>query len=431
VVEVRHLFFNTPVRRKFLKSPATELRHTVEAVTRIALARPDAAFQLTHGRRPVLRLPAVDGPLPRIRPLFSDQVADALLPVNEETPAMSVTGYAGAPSLAENSSRLQYVLLNGRYIRDRAVQRAVMEAYRGRMLTRAFPVVFLYLWMDPSRVDVNVHPTKIEVRFRDPGAVYTLVLAGLERALAQASPTPGAAPSTGPAPERHERVERAMEDFFLRRPSPVARPAGAAPAALDAAPPPSATPVHNVIQVCGAYLIEETADGFRVIDQHALHERLLYTELAARSREATVSRQRLLIPEVVELRPAEFLLVMEVRDYLARLGMEVAEFGENTAAVHTVPHLMRDVNAGRLLRDLIEDLQREGDGKAEASREERLLLAMACRGAVKAGKRMSQAEIEALLDRRDRSGAGNTCPHGRPHTLDFRLDDLERQFHRR
>ena len=442
-VEVRNLFLNTPVRRKFLKSGATELRHATEALTRLALAHPEVTFHLTHGKRPVLRLPGAEGTLPRLQALFGADIADQLLPVNEETPALNVTGHVGPPSLARSSTQMQYVFLNGRYIRDRAIHRAIIEAYRGRMVSRTYPVVCLYLWMDPGRVDVNVHPTKIEVRFRDPGAVYALVLTAIERALAAAAGG-GVQPQDGG--DRQERVARAMQDFFAtQRPRDPERqgfrPGRGAPpdpsgtsVAPGEAPPPAQGPAlgpRNVMQVGGSYIIEETDEGFRVIDQHALHERLLYAELAARAQEAAVSRQRLLIPGVVELKPADFLLAMELREGLGRMGLEVAEFGENTVAVHTVPHMIRDADPGRLLCELLEDLREGNEGAPGATREEKLLRALACRGAVKAGKTLSRGEMEALLDRRDRTSPEPTCPHGRPHTLTFRTSELERKFHRR
>ncbi|HRU07059.1 MAG TPA: DNA mismatch repair endonuclease MutL, partial [Candidatus Brocadiia bacterium] len=228
IIEVRNLFHNTPVRRKFLKTAATEARHAAEAVTRLALPRPGVTFHLTHDTRPVLRLAAAPDARARALDLFGPDTAEALLDLNQETPALSVTGFAGPPTLAQRSPQMQYAFLNGRYIRDRVIQRAIAEAYRGRMVARTFPVVILFLWMDPQRVDVNVHPTKIEVRFRDPGAVYTIVLAALERALACAATAPsGRAPAARtsappPAPalaEAPRRVEQAMRDFFTSPPS--------------------------------------------------------------------------------------------------------------------------------------------------------------------------------------------------------------------
>ena len=433
-LEVRHLFYNTPVRRKFLKTKATEFRHVSEAVTRQALAHPEVAFRLTHGRRTSLRLPAVDDAQTRIRAVFGGEIADALLGVDEQTPAMSVTGFVGPPALAQRSTNMQYVFLNGRHIRDRAMTRAVMEAYRGRMVSRTFAVVVLYLWMDPSRVDVNVHPTKIEVRFRDPGAVYALTLTALERALADTAPVAGAAPAESGPVGREAGVRKAMQDFFsgprsAPRSTPPPSP-GLAPAAPAVAPGREAPP-RNVTQIGETYIVEETADGFRLIDQHALHERLLYRELARRSREASVARQRLLIPEVVELKPADFQLALELRPALERLGLEIEEFGPSAVAVHAVPHMMRAISPSDLLRETIDELRQEAEGDARITREERLLRSLACKGAVKSGKRLNRAEIEALLDQRDRADLPPTCPHGRPHTLTFRLDELDRQFRRR
>jgi len=179
------------------------------------------------------------------------------------------------------------------------------------------------------------------------------------------------------------------------------------------------------------YIVEETASGFNLIDQHALHERLLYDDLCARAREATVSRQRLLVPEVVELKPADAMMVMELKDSLARVGLEVEDFGGGSVAVQAVPHMMRHANPAALLKEIVEDLRAAAEDSSSVPREERLLRSLACRGAVKAGKPLRPGDIEALLDQRDRLCPAPTCPHGRPHTLVFSAADLERQFRRR
>ena len=476
LVEVRDLFFNTPARFKFLRSTATELRHIVEMMTRLALPHPALALALVHNGKPVLKLPGCAPPgaagqaqapqilAERLESLYGAEFVRRLLPVRSETSAMLLSGFVSPPGEGE-ASALQHFFLNGRAIRDRALQRAVAEAYRARLAHGRFPAVFLSLEIDPGRVDVNVHPTKIEVRFRDSGAVFAQVLTALEKALRAAAPT-SAEPSKPPASaaERRENVRQAVTEFFdrssgrrdfpppgtgartaaSREPAPPAQPPQNAPpfepppAAPQAAPhpspvaaqPPAPAPPRNFIQIHDRYLVEETPGGFLVADQHALHERILYEELKQRVSHAAVPRQRLLIPEIVDLRPADFLRVMEMRETLLKMGVEVEPFGEKTVAVHAVPHLATGANPRELLLEILRETAEESEGDT-TDRQERLLRVIACKAAVKAGDRLSRTQVEALLDRRDQIGPETICPHGRPTTLRFDLRDIERQFLRK
>ncbi len=494
LIEARDLFFNTPARLKFLRTSATELRHVVEMLTRLALPHPQVAFQLTHNQKPVLRLEPAAGARERMAALFSPKLAESLLPLESRSSAMEIHGFISPPGAGETQS-LQYIFLNGRYIRDRAIQRAIAEAYRSRMMRGKFPALFLDLQMDPARVDVNVHPTKIEVRFRDSGAVFAQLLSALEKTLASAggvagiSPAPAEAERREPVPEsqRKENVRKAVIEFFERTAAVSPRPEGGAgalssvvgaqhlsaeaPAKAEAAPsdvpppqndaqtaqaaiaPPltggraqhaaplqpgqpslathtSPASIGAFFQVHDSYIVEETPDGFLLIDQHALHERILYEELRRRVSQASVPRQRLLAPEVVELRAAEFLQVMEWRASLLKMGLEVEEFGERTVAIQAVPHMATGVDPRELLMQLLRDKEERAAGRP-VEREELLLRSIACKAAIKAGERLSPARIQALLEQRNRIGPEPTCPHGRPTTLRFRLDEIEKQFKRK
>ncbi len=482
IVEVRDLFYNTPARRKFLRTAPTELRHATEAVTRIALPHSAMAFTLLHNDRPILRLHPASSPRERAATIFGDAFCERLLSVYSQTAALVVTGLVTPPGEGLRSSR-QYVFLNGRYVRDRAIHRAIAEAYRSRLMKGRYPGVVLYLQMDPARVDVNVHPTKVEVRFRDPAAVFAQVLSAIEMALQSAGPLAGRSDAARPTSTRTEsadKVRLAMADFFersgrqpqneLHRPGPGGRsvtqqpsdratgsaaqpsvvrttsgveseegalrehPASeTTPAIADPAEIPSVTGIgrpRTFCQVHDSYIVEEVADGLLLIDQHALHERIIYDDLRRRSGRAPIPRQRLLVPEIVDLTPDDLLHIEEMGDDLRRLGIEVAPFGERTVAVHAVPHVGGEVNP----RDLLLDLLRTAGEAVEdrpGDREERLMRVIACKAAVKAGDRLSRAQIEALLDQRSRIGPEPTCPHGRPTTLHFSLDDLEKQFRRK
>ena len=480
LVEVRNLFANVPVRRKFLRSVQTELGHCMEAVTRIALAHPGIAFRVTHNRRETLRLPAVESTAARIEALFGSELVGVLSPVEVQSAALRCFGFAAPPTHDRANSQMQYVFLNGRYIRDKLVFRAIADAYRGMLMARRFPICFLFLEMAPRWVDVNVHPTKIEVRFRSPGAVYSPVREALARALRerQGPGTGDREPESEPRPPtsgRRERIRRAIADFFESHPTPEDHPAAESPsisapdaaeaavgvisppplspsAKTDASPPASALAPpaqapgpaasapstrlrtglrRRFCQTHNAYIVEEVEGGINIIDQHALHERILFQELQEQAREAKVMRQRLLIPATVELSPRDFQTVLARQEELARFGIEVAEFGANTIAVHSVPQMLRECSPAQFLTDLIDDLANEGRTAGPTSQTERILAAVACKAAVKAGQELNTEQVKALLDRRDGINIPPTCPHGRPITLFFSLEDLEKQFRRR
>lgn len=473
IVEVRNLFFNTPARQKFMRTVPTELRHCVEAVTRLALPHVALRVEVTHAGRELLKLAPANSFRDRIGSVLGEEAAGALLPVHSESSALSVSGYVSPPG-AGGSSATQYVFLNGRYIRDRAIHRAVAEAYRSRLMKGRYPTVILNLQMDPNRVDVNVHPTKVEVRFRDSGAVFAQVLTAIEKVLSGAGPS-RPQHETGPGQQRREQVRTALSDFFRGRPSqepappgrqrpigapsrPAAPPRPAspdetetgrapAPPPPEAARPPVAEPTEEppqpapepsvptaprdrgVFQLHNSYLVEETDDGFLLIDQHALHERILYEELRRRLTDAAVPRQRLLVPELIDLKPQDFLHVTEVADTLRRLGVEVEPFGERTIAVQAVPHMARGMNPRELITELIEEGLAGPDRPTD--HQDRIMQMIACKAAVKAGDRLRPAQIAALLDQRDRLGPEPTCPHGRPTTIRFTGHDLEKLFRRK
>ena len=454
IIEVRDLFFNTPARRKFLRTTPTELRHALEAVTRLALPYPALSVHLVHNNRSILKLPRCETQRERLGAVWGDDTCAELVPVHSESSAMTLTGFVSAPGAGAGSSA-QYVFLNGRYIRDRAIRRAIAEAYRSR-----FPAVCLYLLIDAGRVDVNVHPTKVEVRFRDSGAVFAQILTALERALSSAGPVRGAVPPATRS-ERRERVKTALADFFEKSPrsdrvsvtaqksSDREPEAGSQKSGLrvegsgtenqkseirDQKPeipaPVAAPPMpRHCFQLHDAYIVEEVTDGFLLIDQHALHERILYEELKRRAVHTAAPRQRLLVPELIELRPQDFLRIMEIKEELLHMGVEVEAFGERTVAVHAVPHLAGGVNGRELVFEILQD--DEATTGPASERQDRIMQTIACKAAVKAGDRLSRGRIEALLDQRDRIGPEPTCPHGRPTTVRFERDDLEKMFQRK
>ena len=454
-VEVRNLFYNVPVRRKFLKSPATEMAHVTEAVTRLALAHPEIHFVLTHNDRTVFNLPATDDRARRIGEFFGREIAENIIPVSARQPELEIEGYLLPPSVDRSNTAMQYTYVNGRYVRDRTLFGAVAQGYRGLMMPHRSPVCFLFLTLDPHDVDVNVHPTKIEIRLRHGREVYARLLEAIKETLRQAKLTPQVSISTERAEQpdqKREAIRLAISDFFADRkeaPEKTPRHAATHGPGSAAAPPvrtplpatgPTAAPQREAppqvqygacVQVLDSYLIEEAPEGINVIDQHALHERILYNSMQERLHSGPLNSQRLLVPELVELPKPEFFVVMELKDDLARFGMELEAFGENTIIVRSYPQMLRRFDGRTFFQDLLEELEGPEGVRNVERRLDKLLKLMACRGAIKAGERLSPAQIRNLLEQRAGAGQTDTCPHGRPTAVLITRKELDKQFRRR
>ena len=527
-IEVRNLFFNTPVRRKFLRATATELGHVSEAFLRIALALPQIHLTLRHNDRPVFDLPATSNWLQRIAAALGRPLAEQLIWVQSADGPVRLAGYVAHPSESRSNNRAQYLFLNGRYIRDRSLQHALGEAYRGLLMTGRFPVALLSLTMPPDEVDVNVHPTKLEVRFQNSGQLYSQLLATLRTKFlatdltarvqtpAEADPAAaldaeqaavvrqqvvdwakgaiqswggGAGVSALPAaplvfpprqPLELTRLDRSWtpavrgtddrtQPHFPGSGAGVAaranEPAGSAPAwpsgLTDLDPPAAgihpldpaaagmyplaqaATPAAEEVfgrqprneplramQVHDRYLVTENEAGVVVIDQHALHERILYEQLRQRVAEGAIESQSLLVPEPVDLSPSEAAAVLEHRELLAQLGMRVEPFGGETVLVNGYPAMLANVNPVEVLRGLLEPLAAGGKLPDRRDLLDELLHMIACKAAVKAGDRLAPEEIKALLDHRHLVDDSHHCPHGRPTELVFSREELDKQFGR-
>ena len=436
-VEVRNLFFNVPVRRKFLKSPATEMAHVTEAVTRLALAHPGVHFVLTHNGRTVFNLPASDGRAPRIGEFFGREIAGSIIPFSSRSPEVNVEGYLLPPSVDRSNTTMQYSYVNERYVRDRTLLGAVAEAYRGLMQPRRSPVCFLFLTLDPHDLDVNVHPTKIEIRFRHGRDIYVRLTEAMKQTLRGAKLTPQVAIVSAPLrahDEKREGIRTAIADFFAARKDsggPVAPHMGPARRAGTAAPTaPPAVQYGNCVQVLDTYLIEEVPEGIRVIDQHALHERILYDSMQSRLNSGPLNSQRLLVPELIELTKPEFFAVLELKDDMARFGMELEPFGEDTIIVRSYPQILGRFEGRSFFQGLMEEMEGPHGARRVEGRIEKLLKLMACRGAVKAGERLSPGQMRSLLEQRAAAGEPDTCPHGRPITILITRQELDRQFRR-
>jgi DNA mismatch repair protein MutL len=502
-IEVRNLFYNTPVRRKFLRASQTEIGHCTEAFTRIALAQPAVHFTLRHNDKLLYDLPPTSDWQERIAALAGRDLAQGLIPLENRDGEMRLTGFAADPQHSRANNRMQYLFLNGRFIRDRALQHALGEAYRGLLLGGRFPIAFLQLQAPAEAVDVNVHPTKLEVRFADSGRVYALVLGTLRKKFLATDLTarvrapltsvePAAAAVDMAAIEEHRRqlVDWAQGALASGRREPPGRSPLRDEVAADSqgalelrfeppqgpqleltrldrvwqAPPvserrheaaelagrlaaksntmesyreadASRSPEtrlrsHLGFQVHDRYLITENEVGMVVIDQHALHERILYEQLREKVLAGQMEMQRLLVPEPVTLSPAEANAALAAKDALAQLGIEVEEFGGDTVLVSSYPAMLANLSPADMLRQVVELLLAQPQSPSRRDLIDELLHMIACKAAIKAGDHLSAEEITALLEQRHCYQDAHHCPHGRPTALVFTREELDRRFKR-
>jgi len=490
-VEARNLFFNTPARRKFLKGTATEFGHISETLVKLALAFPMVAFKLLHDGKLALDLPAVAEPMQRWLAAWPEEFATRKLNLDEGDAEIHLGGIIGLPDLARPTPKYQYIYLNGRSIRDKFIQHALREAYRGLTEPGRYPAAVLMLNMPPGDVDVNVHPTKSEVRFRDSNRIHGLILTGVRRVLLANDLAPRAvaaaldgfkSPEAGQSDVRQKLAsffKSSLADEPAAAPTPtwdlqpppapptplpaitgtqlVSTPAGAAvdqtgtQLVSPVSPPPEPTagetscvpvpvcgetsyvPVSGrapAIQLHNSYLVAQSDDGMIIIDQHALHERIMYEELLARLSRGPLESQHLLIPQTIRVSSRQLELLEQIQPLLKKLGIEADAIGPTSAAVHAFPTFLHRLTPGDFLRELLERGEQE---LLDLNHEEvlhEILDMMACKAAVKAGDVLTSAEIDALLARRHLIDRASNCPHGRPTTLSLSLKDLEKQFKR-
>ena len=521
-IEIRNLFENTPVRRKFLKTVSTEFGHISEQFARVALANPRLHMVLRHNDKPVYELPASEKPLDRLKLFFGSDLTNDLIPVESNHSGVRMWGYVGHPNNSKSSRKHQYLFLNGRWIQDRSLMYALTEAYRGLLMVGRQPVAFLFIELPPDRVDVNVHPTKIEVRFQDGQQLFRQLLSmirttflGLDlqsqlRVPVNATANGGGllsgfAPPVSRPMERQRELTNDFANFMTNRIGDGASPAridapwggspnlpepsvtghsnNAAPATKSDSPDGSGaeeegaeaqewqaeqsqgtyvprseeqagnqgplpneqatdavattnhfTPSFRAMQIHDCYLVVETPEGITVIDQHALHERIMYEYLRERVLAGAVESQRLLVPQPVEVTAKEASLLLEQTESLNKVGLGVEDFGNGTLLVSRYPAMLRRVDLQELVRDLIETLDGAGTNGVQTSARrdilDELLHMMSCKAAVKAGQRLSQEEIDSLLVQRHLIHDAHHCPHGRPTALSLSRMELDRQFGR-
>jgi DNA mismatch repair protein MutL len=425
-VTVRRLFFNTPARRKFLRSERSETRASVQALTVLALARLDVSFKLTSNGRVVLDAPRVSAVADRIAALFGRKTAEQLLPVEFNTGPVSVRGFVQRPADAKASGRKAFLFVNGRPFRDPFLIRAAEAGYRATLTPGCRPTLFLSLGVPGDRVDVNVHPAKLEVRFVD----RMLVERTVEEAVREALRPIAAAPSVSRAPYEEAdpgigTADRGLPHVSAETPQPAARPPSLFP---EPGPDKIAHSGAPLIQIFDTYIVFEAPDGLVFVDQHSAHERVLYERAIAALKGHGTAAQHLLLPLTLDLEPNELDVVESDRELLAAIGFEVEGFGGRSIIVHAVPNPHPRFDARRCLEELVADLT--GGWLSGLNRLERFAATFACRAAIKAGQRLDQAEMRELLDRLFACELPPHDVHGRPTIVRLPKAELERRFGR-
>ncbi len=451
-VEVRDLFFNVPARRKFLRTESTEFAHLVRMLERLALSRFDVGFSLAHNGKMVWTLPAAADSaarLARVARLCGEEFAAHVIELRHDTESLVLHGWLALPTFSRSQSDLQFAFLNGRFVRDKLLAGATRLAYQDVLFNNRFPAYLLYLELDPTLVDVNAHPQKLEVRFRDARRIHDFLFRTVERALADTRPS---AESAGSAPldwltgsAQHTNLPApAQARFFL--PQAQHRPAADAYRGLvesavianvaDSVRPPSAeaesatAPLgHAIAQLHGVYILAQTAEGVVLVDMHAAHERVMY-EAMKKLLLGERAQQRLLVPLLLRVSPAQAEAADEHAAEFAALGFELTRLAPEQLALRAVPSLLAHREPARIVRDVLSDLVETGESRHVEESLNHLLATMACHAAVRAQRQLSLPEMNALLRDMEHTDRADQCNHGRPTWVRLSMSDLDRLFMR-
>jgi DNA mismatch repair protein MutL len=433
-VEVRNLFYNTPVRRRFLKSVGTEFLHIHRVVDQMALSKPDIQFRLIHDGREVLNVPKTAELSIRIEAILGRETYEELIPVEFQDETISLRGYIGRPTLTLSTTRSIFSYVNDRFVRDRTVNRSIFDAYRTLIPRDRYPIAILFMDLSPHHIDVNVHPTKREIRFRDPEKVYRSIHLALESRL---KPAPG-----------DERISRAIETYWQER-GAVGRIAEATaeyatterrgiengPVFPEFSQEAQRGGFYSSLlplgQIGGTYIVCQGPKGLVLIDQHAAHESVLFETMRRQLADSAVVRQRLLFPRVVEVSQAEGHIAEAYKDELEVLGLEIEAFGGTTFVIKSVPQVVAGEGAETFFKDVVGELASEGRTLKGQAVSEKILSVMACHGAIRANRPLRDEEMQALLCDLDGVDFASTCPHGRPIFSEIDYRELDKMFKRR
>lgn len=447
-IAVKNLFFNTPARRKFLKGKPTETRHITEQVVRVALSNPELRLKYSNDKKTILDLPSGDLKA-RIGAIFQKNYSQYLQEVNNKYQAMSLDGYVGNLNLVRKSKGEQYLFLNGRYIQNRLMNSAVFSVFRGLVKRSEYPFFVLNLQIDPAEVDVNVHPTKIEVKFADEWRVYNFIkmfVAEALRDIIQTAPSfsppvalqdsPKNAQFTisshrsGKNPRLPEETQRLMFDsnYQSQKETDYLQKAQNFPEYFLEAQSDAPFECGNIWQIHNKYICAEIRNGIVIIDQHVAHERVLYEKAMQSFSETEAPAQQLLFPVVIEFSPEDYSILLDVLPFMKKIGFQMRNFGGRSVVLEGVPGEMRSGEEGKIIKQII-DYTKEYAMQNDPV-QEKVAAAYACKGAVKAGDPLTKEELQALVDQLFATEEPYFCPHGRPIVVNYSLDEIDKRFER-
>jgi len=441
-VEVHDLFYNTPARRKFLRTERTEFGHIEKWIRRLALSRPDVAITLTHNRRPVLQLRAATSDeerRQRVAKICGETFAEHAIFLQHETDGIALSGWIGLPTFNRSQPDLQYWFVNGRSIGDRSLSHAAKHAYRDVLFHGRFPAYVLYLTVDPATVDANAHPAKHEVRFRDGRRIHGVVSQTIETALRETRPGGhNVTPMPASMPPSFDQGSMVLRDrvqpsglavretlaAYDRLAGVPATPASPVPAADGDVPPLG----YAIAQLAGVYVLAENRDGLIIVDMHAAHERIVYEKLKAAFDDKEIVRQPLLVPVSVSVSENEADLVEQSTNTLQQIGLVADRAGPTTLVIREMPGLLKDADAEALLRDVLSDLAEAGQSNRVEDTCHEFLATMACHNSVRANRNLTMNEMNALLREMEVTKHADQCNHGRPTWTAISMTELDRLF---
>jgi DNA mismatch repair protein MutL len=448
-IELREMYFNTPARRKFLKSEATEFAHCEEAFKRIALSRPDVAFSLQHNGKTVWQMPAQNAAA-RVAAILGVEFGHAAVTVTRTAANLTLQGLAALPAYSRSSRDAQYFFVNGRFVRDKVASHALRQAYQDILHHQRHPAFVLFLELPPEQVDVNVHPAKSEVRFRESQGIHQFIFHTLQQALAVPASGQNAQTPATHQPAPYIPIQQSMRLGVAERESAYrlweaqtgkgeeGREKGNAAPAFDSTLPPSPFSLPEseaplgfaLAQLSGVYILAQNEHGLIVVDMHAAHERIVYEKLKASLDAEKIATQPLLIPVSFYADPLEVATVEAEQDALNKLGFDIAQLSPNTLAVRAMPVMLKQSEAEAAARDVIDELREFGASRAMTERRDELLSTLACHGAVRANRILSVTEMNALLREMEQTERSGQCNHGRPTWFQLGMNDLDKMFMR-
>lgn len=447
IMEVRDIFYATPARLKFLKSDVTETGYIVEVLERLAMANPKIAFRLSNEKKLLFDFPAQD-PLGRLSEIMGEDFSDNAVPVEDIADGYHLYGYAGVPTLNRGNAKQQYLFVNGRPVKDKVLIGAIRAAYQDFLARDRYPLVALFLDIEPILVDMNVHPAKTEVRFRDANKVRAIIVSALRKALGDAGHKASTTVAASALSSFRSPVSQQVLPFrpVSYKPETHYVPKAALGAAASTAPLVAEEQYFEVktentveiyplgiakAQLHDTYIVSQTSDGLVITDQHAAHERIVYERMKRQIETKSLERQALLVPEVIECTPDEQQHLMNYCDDLLQFGLNVEAFGADSILVREVPAILGDVSASALVRDLIDELDVYGEPVSLKEKVAQVCGTMACHGSVRAGRKLSIDEMNALLRQMEATPHSGQCNHGRPTYVELKKPEIEKLFGRK